>query len=133
MDDELRVIGKKNIFAAGDVAVTPDPLPQLGTPAQQQGLHIGRGISSLIVGRPLHAFKYHDKGTMATIGRRRAIMQSGWLKVKGWFAWLAWLFIHLMYLVTFENRLLVLMQWTWNYITRNRSARLITGIDPAKH
>jgi NADH dehydrogenase len=74
-------------------------------------------------------FCYWDKGNMATIGRSRAIVESGKWRITGKLAWLAWLFIHIIYLTKFENRVLVLFQWFWNYITRNRTARLITGED----
>jgi NADH dehydrogenase len=67
---------------------------------------------------------------MATIGRASAVADLGWLRLSGLLAWLAWLFIHILYLIEFENRLLVLVQWAYNYVTRNRSARLITGVDP---
>lgn len=73
------------------------------------------------------AFHYHDRGSMATIGRASAVADLGWLRLWGLPAWLAWLLIHLIYLIAFENRMLVVFQWTWNYFTRNRSARLITG------
>ncbi len=76
--------------------------------------------------RPL-PFRYKDRGNLATIGRSRAVADLGRLQFGGFFAWILWLFIHLLYLVDFENRLLVLTQWAWNYWTRNRSARLITG------
>jgi NADH dehydrogenase len=66
---------------------------------------------------------------MATIGRNAAVCQIGWLKLTGWIAWLAWLFVHIIYLINFSNRVMVLFQWFWNYVTRNRSARLITGAD----
>ena len=74
-------------------------------------------------------FKYWDKGTMATIGRAKAVAESMGFRFSGFPAWLAWLFIHIMYLARFENRVLVLFQWFWNYVTRNRAARLITGED----
>jgi len=76
------------------------------------------------------SFQYKDRGSMATIGRAAAVVDLGWLRFSGFFAWLTWLFVHLMYLVEFGNRLLVLMQWAWNYFTKNRSARLITGESP---
>ena len=72
-------------------------------------------------------FHYHDRGSMATIGANSAVADIGWAKFNGYLAWLAWLFIHLLFIVEFENRLLVLVQWAWNYFTRDRSARLITG------
>jgi NADH dehydrogenase len=74
-------------------------------------------------------FHYVDRGTMATIGRSAAVAQTGWFKISGFPAWLAWLFVHIIFLIEFQNRILVLWQWAWNYFTRNRSARLITGTD----
>jgi NADH dehydrogenase len=76
---------------------------------------------------PPAAFRYWDKGTMATIGRARAVAEAFGLKMSGFLAWLAWLFIHILYLARFENRVLVVFQWVFNYVTRNRAARLITG------
>ncbi|MGL4419764.1 MAG: NAD(P)/FAD-dependent oxidoreductase, partial [Gemmataceae bacterium] len=77
---------------------------------------------------PRAGFKYWDKGTMATIGRSRAVAESYGIRFTGMLAWLAWLFIHVLYLARFENRFLVMSQWFWNYLTRNRAARLITGL-----
>jgi NADH dehydrogenase len=74
-------------------------------------------------------FRYRDHGSMATIGRAAAVTDLGWVRFNGMLAWLTWLFIHLMYVVEFDNRLLVLVQWAWNYLTWNRGARLITGED----
>ena len=82
---------------------------------------------------PRAGFKYKDKGSMATIGRARAVVESGRLRFSGFLAWLAWLFIHILYLARFENRALVLFQWFFNYITRNRAARLITGMPVENH
>ena len=77
--------------------------------------------------RPREKFKYWDKGTMATIGRNRAIVEAGRFRMTGFIAWLAWLFIHIISLIGFKNRLYVLSEWFWAYVTRERSARLITG------
>jgi NADH dehydrogenase len=97
----------------------------------QMGRHVADLIASEIHagGQPVGdrpAFSYTDKGIMATIGRRRAIAWSGPFKAKGWVAWLAWLFIHLMTLVGFQNRLVVFVQWMWQYLTYQRGARIIT-------
>jgi NADH dehydrogenase len=95
----------------------------------QQGRYAARLIDARLTGRSLPVFRYHDKGTMATIGSMKAVCDIfGW-HYAGPLAWFTWLFVHLMLLVQFENRLLVLLQWAWHYFTRNRSARLITGID----
>ena len=94
----------------------------------QQGRYVARALAARLAGRPAAApFRYRDKGSLATIGRGRAVADFGFLRIAGYFAWLAWLFIHLMYLVQFGNRVLTLVQWAWNYVTWNRSARLITG------
>src|SRR5262249_61682897 len=77
--------------------------------------------------KPIQPFHYFDKGNLATIGRRRAVADFGFVRFSGPIAWLLWLFIHLMYLVGFENRILVLTKWLFDYVTRNRGARLITG------
>lgn len=128
---DCSVGGRPDVFVIGDLAMHagPDgkPLPGLAPVALQQGEYVARLIDGRIRGTsPPTAFKYHDKGTMATIGRSHAIAQSGWIKLTGWLAWMAWLFIHIITLALFENRLLVLVQWAWNYTTRNRTARLIT-------
>jgi len=92
-----------------------------------QGRHAARRIAARVAGRVMAPFRYRDKGTMATIGRSAAVADLRFVRFSGLLAWLAWLFIHLLYLVEFENRLQVLVQWAWMYFTRNRGARLITG------
>jgi len=121
-----------SIFAIGDMANCPGddgkPLPGVAPVAMQQAQFIARVISA-----QLHetdapkSFRYHDRGMMATIGRRKAVAKVGRLKVRGPLAWYMWLFVHLMELVQFQSRLMVLIQWAWSYLTFNRSARLITG------
>lgn len=130
IDPQLRVPGHPNIFVIGDMAnyshQDGKPLPGVAPVAMQQGRYVAQLIQEEMKGRPMEPFRYKDKGSMATIGRARAVVDLGFMHISGYLAWLMWLFVHLMYLVAFENRLLVLMQWAWNYITRNRSARLIT-------
>lgn len=129
--------GHPNIFALGDMTnfsgEDGKPLPGVAPVAMQQGEYVGKRINDMILGavndKP---FRYWDKGNMATIGRSRAIVESGKWRMTGKLAWLAWLFIHILYLARFENRVLVMFQWFWNYITRNRTARLITGEDTSK-
>ncbi|MFY7954459.1 MAG: NAD(P)/FAD-dependent oxidoreductase, partial [Armatimonadaceae bacterium] len=123
--------GRPDLFVIGDMAsqtgADGKPLPGVAPVALQQGEYVARVIDSRLKGTtPPSAFKYHDKGNMATIGRSHAIAQTGWMKLTGWLAWMAWLFIHIITLARFENRVLVFIQWTWNYVTRNRTARLIT-------
>jgi NADH dehydrogenase len=131
---DFSVPGHPEIFVIGDLAhyKGPDgkPLPGLAPVAMQQGGYVARLIGARLRGQSLPPFAYKDKGTLAVIGRNAAVANFGWLRFGGRLAWLAWLFIHLMFLVEFENRLLVLLQWGWNYFTRNRAARLITGPSP---
>ncbi|MBD3403169.1 NAD(P)-binding protein [candidate division GN15 bacterium] len=128
---DLSIPSYPNIFVIGDLASfshqTGQPLPGVAPVAMSQGRYAARLIVKRLKGRELPPYRYFDKGTMATIGRAAAVAQYRSIKLSGWPAWLIWLFVHLMYLVEFDNRLLVLTQWAWNYITRNRGARLITG------
>ncbi len=126
------VDGQSGVFVIGDAACFTKEdgktLPGVAPVALQQGKYVGDLIAAELKGAPIDTpFVYFDKGNMATIGRARAVMESGNIRVTGRVAWYAWLFIHIMYLARFENRVLVLFQWFWNYITRNRTARLITG------
>jgi NADH dehydrogenase len=123
---------RPDIFVIGDLALFkgPDgkPLPGMAPVAIQQGQYVAATIVRRLKGEsPAGSFKYWDKGAMATIGRAKAVGESMGIRVSGFIAWLAWLFIHILYLTKFENRVMVLFQWFWNYITRNRSARLITN------
>jgi NADH dehydrogenase len=93
----------------------------------QQGRYAAEHIRARLQGRTLPPFHYRDKGNLATIGRNKAVGVIANLHLSGFPAWFVWVFVHLMYLVEFENRMLVLMEWVFNYITRNRGARLITG------
>lgn len=93
----------------------------------QQGRYVARLIVNRLRDKPMPSFRYLDKGNMATIGRAHAVADIGGLRLSGYLAWLAWLFIHLIFLIEFQNRVLVLIQWAWNYLTWSRSARLITG------
>lgn len=119
------------IFVIGDLARLGDgdtpPLPGVAPVAMQQGAYVANLIRSRLDHRTLPPFRYRDPGSMATIGRRLAIAQIGRWQLTGTLAWLAWLFVHVMALVRFENRFLVLVQWGWHYLTWNRNARLITG------
>ena len=131
VDDDLSIPGHEDLFILGDMARCADskgrPLPGIAPVAIQQGEYVARLIRRRLRNRkPPAPFRYRNYGVMATIGRLRAVAQIGPLRLKGLFAWLAWLFIHLMYLVQFQNRVLVFMQWTMNFLTWNRSARLIT-------
>jgi NADH dehydrogenase len=128
---DLSVKGHPNVFVAGDQSrfthQTGKPLPGTAPVAMQQGRYVGHLILDELQGRPRHPFKFFDKGQMATIGRSRAIVEIGSLRLSGWFAWIVWLVVHIYYLTGFKNRLLVVLQWAWSYITFGRGARLIVG------
>jgi NADH dehydrogenase len=104
-------------------------LPGVAPVAMQQGRHAARRIRDRIAGRPSPPFRYRDRGSLAVIGRAAAVADLGRLRLAGYPAWLVWLFVHIMYLVEFENRLLVFVQWAYCYFTRKRGARLITESD----
>ncbi|HKB38573.1 MAG TPA: NAD(P)/FAD-dependent oxidoreductase [Gemmataceae bacterium] len=132
---DLTLPGHPELFVIGDLAscngADGKPLPGVAPVAMQQGRYVANLIRARLKGKTRPRFVYKDKGSMATIGRARAVADLGWVRFNGYLAWLAWLFIHLMYIVGFQNRLLVLMQWAWNYVTRGRSSRLITERDAA--
>jgi NADH dehydrogenase len=131
---DLSVPGHPEIFVIGDLAnfshQTGKPLPGVAQPAIQQGHYVGKVIRARLQNKKLSPFHYFDKGNLATIGRGAAVADLNWLQISGLPAWLIWIFIHLLYIVQFQNRLLVLLQWAWLYITFDRSARLITGENP---
>jgi NADH dehydrogenase len=130
VEPDLTVPGHPEIFIIGDLASfshqTGQPLPGLAPVAMAEGRYVARAIQTRLRGKPVAPFHYFDKGNLATIGRNSAVAEFGRLHISGFFAWIVWLFVHLMYLVEFDSRLLVLIQWMSNYITRNRGARLIT-------
>jgi NADH:ubiquinone reductase (H+-translocating) len=128
--DDCSLPGQPRAFAIGDIALfqTPTgPLPGVSPVAMQQGRHVARAIVSDLRGEAREPFHYVDKGSMATIGRTRAVAQVGRLRMSGLIAWLAWLFVHLWYLTDRRNRLSVFVDWCWSYLTFRHGARLITG------
>src|SRR5205823_5411624 len=102
------------------------PLPGVAPVAMQQGRYVAKLIQAKLRGKATAPFHYFNKGNLATIGRNRAVAQFGKLHIAGFFAWFVWVFVHLMYLVGFESRLVVLVKWVYDYVSRNRGARLIT-------
>ncbi len=133
VDPDLRITGRPDGWAIGDIAAAPDRhggvLPQLAPVAMQSGRHVARQIRRLLDARPTEPFRYRDKGTMATIGRRAAVAELPLgIKLRGGPAWLAWLGLHLVFLVGKRNRASVLLNWAWNYLTWDRGPRLI--LDP---
>ncbi len=134
VEPDLSLPGHPEIFVIGDMCnfshQTGRALPGVAPVAMQQGRYVANLIQRRLHGGSIPPFRYQDKGNMATIGRAAAVVDLHWLRFSGHLAWLAWLFIHLINIVEFENRLLVMLQWAWNYFTRNRAARLITGENP---
>lgn len=121
---EVFVIGDAAFFAAEG---WPHGLPGVSPVAMQQGRFVARQIARSLEGAPRQGFRYRDKGSMATIGRSRAVAQIGKLQLSGFVAWLAWLSVHIFYLIDFRNRLVVLLDWAWAYFAYRRGSRLITG------
>jgi NADH:ubiquinone reductase (H+-translocating) len=130
---DLSIPGHPEVFALGDLAALNDEngkmLPGVAPVAIQQGDWVAETIARDLENQPRRNFHYHDKGSLATIGRAAAVAQFGKFELSGYFAWLAWLFIHILFLIGFRNRLLVMIQWAWSYLTYDRGARLITGSD----
>jgi len=131
VEPDLSIPGDRRIFAIGDVATlisqTGKPLPGVAPVAMQQGRHVAENVKRDLAGRSRRPFRYRDKGSLAVIGRAQAIADLGRVRISGFLAWLAWCFIHILFLVGFRNRALVLFEWAWAYFTDQRGARLITG------
>lgn len=128
---DLSIPEHREVFVIGDLATLKDehgnPLPGVAPVAMQQGRFLAKTIARDLKHLPRRNFHYFDKGSLATIGRAAAVAQISKLHISGYFAWLAWLFIHIFFLIGFRNRLIVLIQWAWSYVTYERGARLITG------
>ncbi len=129
VDDDLSVPGHPSVFVAGDLATVPG-VPGVAPAAMQMGRHAAQMIRADLELKPRRPFRYRDKGSLATIGRARAVADFGQVRFGGFFAWVAWLGIHIFYLIGFRNRLLVLISWEWSYLTFRRGARIITGVPP---
>ncbi len=131
VEPDLSIPQHKNIFVIGDMASLKqengDAVPGVSPAAMQMGTLTAKNILAETRGRERQTFKYVDKGTMATIGRTKAIAQLAGFKFKGFIAWMMWLGLHVFFLIGFRNRIIVMMEWFWAYLTRERSARLITG------
>jgi NADH dehydrogenase len=131
VEADCSVSGHPEMFVIGDLANyahTPDgkPLPGLAAVAMQQGKYVAKVIQCRLRGEATPTFKYRDKGSLAIIGRNAAVAQIGGIQLSGFPAWLVWLLVHIFYLIGFENKVMVTFQWAWNYLTRGRSACLIT-------
>jgi NADH dehydrogenase len=129
VDDHLNLVGHEQIYVIGDIAHRQQdniPLPGIAPVAMQQGRFVAGAIIQRLKGRSLRPFRYVDKGQMAVIGRHAAVVETGPLRFGGYLAWLTWLLVHIAYLIEFDNKLRVLAEWGWNYLTRKKGARLIT-------
>ena len=132
VNQDCTVPGYSDVYAIGDIAnfrTEKGSLPGVSPVAMQQGRYVAASILRRSRGQPVDAFEYRDKGTMATIGRSRAVAEIGRFHLRGFPAWLAWLFVHLWFLVGFKNRVFVLLQWVFSYVFYRRGSRLITHTD----
>ena len=130
VNEDLTIPGHPEVQVIGDLAnfshQGDHSLPGVSPVAMQQGRHAARNVLAMIAGRDREPFHYYDKGSMATIGRNKAVADLKYFHLSGWPAWMAWLFVHIMFLVGFRNRLAVMLQWGWSYLSFNAGARLIT-------
>jgi NADH dehydrogenase len=127
---DLTIPGHHHVFAIGDMTYMEQdgkPLPGVSPVAIQMGRRVARNIRNDLSGKPYQEFRYFDKGSMATIGRKAAIAEIGKLHLSGFMAWMAWLMVHIFFLIGFRNRFAVIFNWAWSYFTYQRGARLITG------
>jgi len=130
VNQDLSVPGADGVFVIGDLASIKSDgklVPGLSPAAMQEGRHAAKNIVHLIDGEPTMPFRYHDKGTLATIGKAAAVADIAGLHLSGLVAWLMWLFVHIFFLIGFRNRFIVIVEWAWTYIRNDRGARLITG------
>lgn len=136
VDAYNRIVGYTNVFAIGDIAAMVSPEypqghPMMAQPALQQGRLLAKNISNMLAGKPFQAFSYDDKGSMATIGRNRAVADlkifNKEYRTQGLRAWFIWMFIHLISVIGFRNKLFVLMNWMWSYFSYDKGIRLIIG------
>ena len=131
VNPDLSIPGHPEVFVIGDLAAFVDEtgklLPGLAAVAVQEGRHVARNILRMCNGLPSEPFHYVDLGTMATIGRAAAVVNFNWIMLSGFVAWVIWIFVHILLLIGFRNRFVVLFEWAWSYLSFERSARLITG------
>jgi NADH dehydrogenase len=132
VESDLSIAGHSNIFVIGDLAHfahTPEgkPLPGVAPVAMQEGKYVAKLITQRLRDKTLSAFAYSDFGSLAVIGENQAVVDLGFFRFSGFLAWFVWVVAHIYYLIEFDNKLIVMIQWAWNYFTRNRGARIITG------
>jgi NADH:ubiquinone reductase (H+-translocating) len=134
VEPDLTIPGHPEVFVIGDLATLKGadgkPLPGVAQVAIQMGKHAAANIERAIEHQPYRSFVYRNLGNLATIGRASAVADFGWLRLKGWIAWVIWVFVHILNLIGFRNRLVVLVQWAWSYFSYQRAIRLITGDAP---
>ncbi|MEM1122115.1 MAG: NAD(P)/FAD-dependent oxidoreductase [Bacteroidota bacterium] len=128
-----QVVGLENVYAIGDIAYMeteafPEGHPQVAQVAIQQGQHLAENLKKLAKNKPVDHFEYNDLGAMATIGRHRAVVDLPWYNTQGFFAWFVWLFVHLFALIGMRNKVIVFINWVWNYFTYDQSLRLIIKV-----
>jgi NADH dehydrogenase len=132
VSERLTIPSHPEVFVIGDTALSMQderPLPGVAPVAMQQGRYVAATIKQHVVGKSTLPFRYHDKGSMATVGRSFAIVKLGPFQTGGFLAWITWMAVHIMYLIGFENRIIVMMQWAWAFLTFQRRARLITHMN----
>jgi len=131
VEADLSLPGRPEVFVIGDTALVLDregkPLPGIAPAAKQQGTYVAKLLRNRIAGKPTASFRYRHRGDLATIGRKSAVVDFGWIRLKGTLAWLLWSAAHIYFLIGFRNRLFVALSWLWAYATFHRGARLITG------
>jgi len=126
--DDLSIDGDDRVFVIGDaaaIAVDGKPVPGVAPAAMQMGRHAGENVLRFLRSEPRRAFRYVDKGSLATIGRRSAVADFGRFRCTGFLAWFLWLAIHIVFLIGFRSRFVVLFEWAWAYVTYQRGARVI--------
>jgi NADH dehydrogenase len=134
VEPDFSIPGHREVFVIGDLAAYTHQegwkmLPGLAAVAMQEGKYVGRLIAGDLRKAPRRPFHYVNKGNLATIGRAAAVADFGWIRLSGWFAWFVWLFVHILLLTGFRNRIVVFTQWAWAFFTRQRAVRLITGVE----
>ena len=133
VEPDLSIPGYPNVFVVGDLAHFADqdgkPLPGIAPVAMQEGQYVANIIQQRLKGEEILPFQYANTGSLAVIGQNAAVVDLGFIRLTGAIAWLIWIFAHIYYLIEFDNKLIVMLQWGWNYFTRHRGARLITGRD----
>jgi len=131
VEPDLSIPGHREVFVIGDLAAAKNSdgslVPGVAPAAIQEGIHTAKNIARILNDQPALPFRYRDKGSLATIGRAAGVADLGPIKLSGFIAWAAWLSIHIFFLIGFRNRVLVILQWAWSYLTYQRGARLITG------